>query len=184
MSIYIPAFVLAAFVIVLIARGPVRRDYLERGRLRPGTILLQYVMILTWVAFGWLNIPRNWPDMSVGLSLRIPGALLALGGLLIFLAAFLNLGVDRSHGLHQDGIHQTGLYRFSRNPQIVGFGIFMLGYTLLWPTWRTAGVLVLLGILSHTMVLTEEEFLRTVAGRDYRAFLQRVPRYFRLRPRQ
>jgi protein-S-isoprenylcysteine O-methyltransferase Ste14 len=184
MPVYILAFALAASGIVLILRFPVRRDYLELGRLRPVTILLQYGMTLIWVAFGWLNMPRSWPDISVGLPLRIPGFVLAAAGLLLFLAAFLDLGAGRSHGLHRDGVHETGLYGVTRNPQIVGFGTFMLGFTLLWPTWRMVGVLALLGILSHTMVLTEEEFLEREAGDEYRAFFRRVPRYLRLRPRR
>jgi protein-S-isoprenylcysteine O-methyltransferase Ste14 len=134
-------------------------------------------MVFLWVAFGWLNIPAGWPRITVGPMTRVVGWTLFAVGLLIFAAAMLNLGVGRSHGSHDGRIQRAGLYRLTRNPQIVGFGTFMIGFTILWPTWRMLGVLALMGVLAHLMVLTEEEFLRRHGGGEYEAYYRRVPRY-------
>jgi protein-S-isoprenylcysteine O-methyltransferase Ste14 len=174
---YTLSFVLAALGIFVIQRVFVRRDYLEHGRLRPATVVLQYVMVFIWVAFGWLNMPPRWPTITVGSFLQVVGWVLFPAGLLLFAAAFSNLGVGRSHGGHDGKIQQAGLYRITRNPQILGFGTFMVGFTVLWPTWRMVGVLILMGFLAHLMVLTEEEFLLMHGGEEYEAYRRRVPRY-------
>jgi protein-S-isoprenylcysteine O-methyltransferase Ste14 len=177
LPIYLLAFLGAAVGIVVILRVPVRGDYLTYGRLRPGTVLLEYVMVLIWVAFGWANLPSGWPATLVGPFAKVLGWIGMVAGLLVLATAMLGLGIGRSHGIPKGGIQKHGLYRVTRNPQILGFWIFMLGFTILWPTWRTYGTLFLLAVLSHGMVLTEEEFLRQREAEDYEAFCREVPRY-------
>lgn len=36
---------------------------------------------------------------------------------------------------------------------------------VLWPSWRGLGTVLLLAVLSHVMVVTEEEFLRRTLSR-------------------
>ena len=78
------------------------------------------------------------------------------------------------------GSHRAegGLYGLSRNPQSAAFVVSMVGYFTLWPTWRNAGVLLLVMVLIHLMIRTEEEHLSAVFGPEYTRYLERVPRYF------
>ncbi len=59
----------------------------------------------------------------------------------------------------------------------------MLGYVVLWPTWRTVGSLVLIAAIVHAMVMTEEEHLRDMFGPEYEQYRERVPRYLGIRKR-
>ena len=72
---------------------------------------------------------------------------------------------------------QSGIYHWSRNPQYVGYLLFLLGFALTdWSIWCLAALLVV-AISLHLLVLIEEEHLRRVFGEQYIDFCQRVPRY-------
>ena len=158
-------------------RVAVRRDYLKSGRLTPLSTFLEYVAITSWVAFGYLNRPPDWPAVHVGSPQEYLGWVLFLSGWAFVLAGIVWLGIRRSHGLQVVGLRQTGLYRFTRNPQTVAFFIAMLGYLILWPTWRNVGVLILVAVLLHLMIRSEEEHLRDVFGEEYEGYCERTPRY-------
>jgi len=71
----------------------------------------------------------------------------------------------------------TGPYRWSRNPQYVGWFLFLLGFALNdWSLWCLAALLVV-AISLHLLVLVEEEHLRRVFGEQYVEFSRRIPRY-------
>ena len=89
----------------------------------------------------------------------------------------------RSFGLEVGGLRTSGLYRYSRNPQLVGGFLFVAGYALLWPTWLGglwAGVWL---IVAHWMVQGEEAHLKQIFGAAYAEYCARTPRYLGL-PRQ
>lgn len=176
------ALVLAAGFTVF--RMIVRRDYAARGHLSAVSALLEWVAILLWVAFGSLNQPPDWPTVHVGLMARIGGWMLVAGGVAIMLTAlFHTLGVRRSHGRGVDQLERRGLYSLSRNPQIVGFLVAMIGYLLLWPSLRGAGTLFLIASIMHLMVKTEEEHLHRRFGAEYERYRSTVPRYLGLHGR-
>ena len=176
-------FVGAAAVLAItqvVFRFVVRREYLAVGRLRWPASLAQYVAILAWVGFGWLNAPRDWPAVHVGAVQATAGWALFVGGWAVTLAGIARLGVFRSHGLQVSGLRTTGLYRLTRNPQAAAFVAAMVGYVALWPSWRNLGVLVLVAILCDEMIRAEEIHLRAVFGDEYERYREQVPRYLRL----
>jgi protein-S-isoprenylcysteine O-methyltransferase Ste14 len=182
---YLAAAALVLAAAYLIFRVIVRRDYQARGKLSPLSSLLEWVAILLWVAFAAANQPPGAPADGGGVAIRIIGWCLLVGGALSFAAALLfELGWRRSHGLQVDSLRQSGLYALSRNPQVVGFLIAMLGYLLLWPSARSAGSTALVAIITHLMVRTEEEHLQARFGDDYERYRQRVPRYLGIRRRR
>ena len=180
---YFGSALLVLIITYVVFRIAVRRDYQRSGRLTPLSVFLEWVAILSWVCFANLNIPRGWPAVHVGLLQEMVGWVLFIGGWLAVFAAFFRLGIRRSHGLQVNTLRQTGLYRLTRNPQAVAFIVAMVGYLVLWPTWRNAGVLILVIVLCHLMILSEEEHLRDVFGDEYEQYCQRVPRYLGSRRR-
>lgn len=156
----------------------VRRDYERRGRLSALSVSLEWAAILLWVAFGSLNCPRDWPAVHVGPISRVMGWVLIVGGLGIFLGALLVvLGLKRSHGLDTDRLERKSLYAVTRNPQVVGFLTALLGYLVLWPSWRNLGSVIFIAIVVHLMVRTEEEHLSRTFGEAYVRYRAAVPRY-------
>jgi protein-S-isoprenylcysteine O-methyltransferase Ste14 len=175
----VAGLVLAAAYVIF--RVIVRRDYLGRGRLSPLSSLLEWVAILLWVAFASANQTPGWPAYSGSPMTRVIGWCLLIGGAASFAAALLfELGFRRSHGLHVDDLRQTGLYALTRNPQVVGFLVAMIGYLILWPSVRNAGSMALIAVITHLMVRTEEEHLRSRFGEQYDRYCERVQRYLGL----
>ena len=75
----------------------------------------------------------------------------------------------------------SGPYRWGRNPQYVGWFLFLLGFALNdWSLWCLAALLVI-AISLHLLVLVEEEHLRRVFDEQYVEFCRKIPRYAGLR---
>jgi protein-S-isoprenylcysteine O-methyltransferase Ste14 len=176
-TLYLATAVLVLAVGYAIFRVLVRRDYLRRGRLSPISTALEYVAIGLWAYHSYINRPADWPAIHVSLPLRIAGWTFFAGGIGLLLLLIGILGIRRSHGRQVTGLRQTGPYGYSRNPQVVIFLVAMIGYGLLWPTWQHAGSVVLIALLVHMMVRTEEEHLQQVFGQEYESYRRRVPRY-------
>jgi protein-S-isoprenylcysteine O-methyltransferase Ste14 len=90
------------------------------------------------------------------------------------------LGVLRSLGLGTVKLEQSGLYRLSRNPQVLACTLYVIGFVMLWPSWYSVGWLLLYMVMIHRMVLTEEEHLLRTHGKQYELYCERVPRYISL----
>ena len=109
------------------------------------------------------------------------GILVMVIGLAITLAAMdLFHTFSRWVGSDTPGLQMNGLYRYSRNPQFVGYGLFILGFFVTW--WNSLAWLGLLSYvaLAYAVTLVEEEHLIRTYGESYRDYCQRVPRYFGL----
>jgi protein-S-isoprenylcysteine O-methyltransferase Ste14 len=95
-----------------------------------------------------------------------------------------NLGFKTAIGDHPGQLHRAGPYRWSRNPQLLFYGILLLGYVILYPSWQALAWIVLYGGIAHIMVLTEEEHLGAQFKDEYQNYCRQVPRYIGLGNRQ
>ena len=71
-----------------------------------------------------------------------------------------------------------GVYKVSRHPQIVAQFIFLLGICMAIGSWVALFTLLMSKLLQHFSILAEEEVCLKRYGEPYRAFVERVPRYF------
>jgi protein-S-isoprenylcysteine O-methyltransferase Ste14 len=163
----------------------VRRNYQQRGRLTPLVGFLELLVWLLYVAFPTLYNPLDWwlvwfAGPPVGPALTLIGSALVVIGMGSAVAAMVSLGMGVVMGQQAGGLKQTGWYGLSRNPQIVGGGLAVIGVALLWPSWYALGWVAIGAIIAHMMVVTEEEHLRRTLGESYQAYCHRVPRYIGL----
>lgn len=129
---------------------------------------------------SYLFVPGAWPALPpfpqnplqvvLGLGLMVAG----LAGVAI---AMSGLGLRTIFGQRSDALRQSGLYGVTRNPQIVFYGVVVVGYALLWVSWGAVGWALLYVPIAHMMIVTEEEHLRRVHGKAYETYCERVPRY-------
>ena len=78
-----------------------------------------------------------------------------------------------------------GVYRLSRNPQLVGGLLLLSGVSLLGGTAAGLGLTLGFGLLHHPyLVRVEEPHLRRVFGDPYRRYCGSVSRYLGVRPRR
>jgi protein-S-isoprenylcysteine O-methyltransferase Ste14 len=172
--------VVAAFVVFRIL---VRRDYQRKGRLTPFSSFLELLIWGLYMSFPYVYNPPEWArfwsrDVPVGMALRITGLICITTGLVSAFGMMFWFGLRRAFGLKVDVLIQTGPYRVTRNPQIVGGSLLVIGSVVLWPSWYALGWMILYGVMAHMMVLTEEEHLREGYGEEYVRYCERVPRYF------
>lgn len=137
--------------------------------------------LVNWTLSGimLLGVPAlAWMDAG---SLGLPSMVSLLGGLMIVLgiaitaAGVLNLGVKTSAG-YTGTLRTTGIYRYTRNPQVIGDIIALCGVALL-----ADSVLALVAALAGTVVhllypFAEEPWLRE-AYEGYREYREEVPRF-------
>jgi protein-S-isoprenylcysteine O-methyltransferase Ste14 len=158
-----------------------RREYKQQGKLSGFGSLLHVVMYgfhgmfcgtLAWGAES--TVPPIGTLAWLGLPLMVVGAGVT------FYAMDLFQKFSRWLGCDTPGLQTNKLYRYSRNPQFVGYGLFILGFFLAW--WNSLAWVGLLAYaaLVYVVTLVEEEHLIRTYGESYREYCQQVPRYLGL----
>lgn len=162
-----------ALAALLVARW----EYRRRGR-------------LTWLGLGLLCAMLLVPNLVVEYATRytMPATLLDYTGVLIALlglvlcvlgmAAFRS--VPKIFCLDTGELSVAGVYRFSRNPQYLGWLLFLTGFCLNDWSWWCLAALAVEAVSLHVLVLIEEEHLGREFGQRYDEFCRRVPRYLPL----
>jgi protein-S-isoprenylcysteine O-methyltransferase Ste14 len=169
---------------LLVFRVLVRRDY---GRNEHLSAFSSFLELLIWglcFAFPYIYNPPDWPwfwklDPRRSIAPLLGLVCIALGMALAF-GTMSWFGLRRVFGLQVDALIQTGPYRASRNPQILGGALMVIGSAIQSPSWYALGWILLYGAIAHMMVLTEEEHLLHVHGPHYESYRNRVPRYLGL----
>lgn len=178
--------ILIVFLIsFLVFRVLVRRDYLQRGSLSLFSTLLEFLVFGIHANLPYLYLSTPWPGLPPlpgNILQLVSGAAVSALGLLATLAIMASLGFSVTVGDQPDHLRQTGPYRLSRNPQLLTYGLLLLGCVILYPSWQAAAWLALYGAIAHIMVMTEEEHLGTLFGDAYQAYCRQVPRYIGFAP--
>ena len=176
----IAATALVLFLGYVVFRGIATSDYERYGRLRAGTVVLEFIMFAVHANLSYIFIPAAWPELPllsdnpfqlvVGLGLMAIGISLTLWGM-------AGLGFKHACGQPPEKLHIAGFYRWSRNPQLVFYALALLGFLVLWPAPFGVIWLLVYAVLSHWMVASEEDHLMSVYGAEYQHYCEQVNRY-------
>jgi protein-S-isoprenylcysteine O-methyltransferase Ste14 len=109
------------------------------------------------------------------------GALLILVSSLLIAWAMRALGLGQSFGL-EGGLVTDGPYRYSRNPQYVGFVLMLIGVVLMTNSVQALVTGSMVIVLVSLAPYAEEPWLRERFGSRYDEYYERVPRFLGLRP--
>lgn len=169
----------AAFVIFRIF---VRRDYRQKDRLSWFASFLEFLIWGLYMSFPYVYNPPEWvcfwsPRVPVSTLLRIIGLVCIISGLVLAFITMFWFGLRRAFGLEVNELIRAGPYRITRNPQIVGGFLLVVGSVVLWPSWYATGWVILYLAISHLMITTEEEHLHRVYRETYSQYCQQTPRY-------
>lgn len=169
-------FMLAA---VLAKRLP--RDYRSRGR--PSITTLGIVWAFSGVHFTLLvlaAIRSTWhftlPAPLVlggGILLTTVGSAICLGAVYAYRGSFMRL-----NGLDTTRLVTEGIYRWSRNPQAVGWTVVLLGVGLIRESGMVLLLAVFLWLATRLYLPVEEELLQRLYGDAYQQYRRRTHRYF------
>lgn len=171
----IAALLAAAFIVF----ARVRSDYQTHGRLSRLVAVLQTGYFCVYALCSYVFLDVSFSHIKVKGVFFILALLLMLLGLLIVVFSMPFLG-HRSFGMEVGGLRTSGLYRYSRNPQLVGGFFFIVGYAMLWPSWPGALWAGIWLVIAHWMVQSEEAHLVNSFGDEYREYCLRTPRFLGL----
>lgn len=120
---------------------------------------------------------RDWNSLTfTSKPLRIGGALISTLGMGFSLAALFELGWMESSGREGD-LRTDGIYKYTRNPQSVGFVTFITG-TILAVNSRKLAIHGLLTALIYILFpFAEEPWLREHYGEEYEEYCDQAPRF-------
>jgi len=109
----------------------------------------------------------------------VTGFLLFGAGCLLTAAGIIEFrSIRKISAMEVSKLITTGIYRWSRNPQFLGFYLSLLGMSLL----GRSGYALLLAVIAviychHYIVKVEEPYLERIFGEEYIAYKSRTPRY-------
>lgn len=164
-------------------RVVVRRDYLNKEKLSPISYTLETLIFALHANSIYLFFPVSWPNfppLPDNNSIVYGSIAFIVIGLIILTISFLNLGSGTSFGLDKNKLKTKYIYQYSRNPQLVGYGLILIGFVLLYFSWYSFGWFLIYLIISFFMIKSEEEFLESKYQEEYKKYCKAVPRIIRL----
>lgn len=157
---------------LVVLRVFVRRDYFWRGRLSVPMSLLQALLFFIYGGFPYLYLSDDWPAIHVVAPFHFLGMVFIILGLACHSYGMFRLGVTRSVGHGEQILAHTGIYRRTRNPQALAGGLYVIGFSMLWPSWQALAWAMLYFVLIHIMILSEEQHLLKIHGTMYEEYCQ------------
>lgn len=165
-------YLILGILLAVFPKDVVNRLY-DKSGWRPRPRILRITgKLFALVLFGLIIVT----PLKVGDHVLILGSILfalGLAGLTIALFSFESTPFDQPV--------TRGLYRVSRNPQILALSVSLLGICIATGSWVTTFLLFVTQLFSHARILAEEESCLEQYGDSYRNYMKRVPRYFLLR---
>jgi protein-S-isoprenylcysteine O-methyltransferase Ste14 len=182
MTVYVAAAVGLLLFAYLAFRRVGRRSYHKHGRLTGIAASFQFLTILGVIAFPFLYNSSQYQwfwvlDTPAGRGWSTAGCAIIILGFAVAFGTMAWFGLRRAFGLGVMGLVRGGPYRLTRNPQVVGGYLLVIGSSLQWPSLYALGWIGLWGVVTHWMILTEEEHLRRQFGEEYARYCREVPNY-------
>ena len=125
---------------------------------------------VTW--FGRIALLDNGVVKGVGIASSIIGLVVGIAGEVALGESFC-LALPRAN----TGLVTRGIYRYTRNPCVLGVFLLVLGTLLIAPSLLAIIALVVNVIGYEMKVRAEEEYLRQMYRAEYEAYCARTGRY-------
>jgi len=90
---------------------------------------------------------------------------------------FYLISIKRIKAKSFEGFVATGMFKFSRNPGLLGLYISFLGFLLIQTSILFLICLIIYIVHMHFKIKMEEGYLINMHGEDYKKYLQKTRRY-------
>ncbi len=147
------------------------------------------------ISFGWWvldavhfflvvssSLYTVWP-IPIDNAVALTGGSVMLGiGVVVMLAGMIEFrSMRRISGLDNSELVTTGIYRWSRNPQYLGWFLVLSGISIIGGSWL-ALLYTMIGIILFHFYITriEEPYLERIFGEKYLSYQSKTPRYIGL----
>lgn len=130
--------------------------------------------------FGfWLIQIDTKISILLGMILIIIGLILMLGGMKEFGS------IKKLSGLDNSKLVTTGIYKYSRNPQYLGWFITLFGISFLGHSILSFLLTFLFIVIIHFRIIKlEEPYLSRIFGNEYELYKKSTSRYFSISKKQ
>jgi len=172
------------FFTYFVFRIKFKKDYKNIQRLSPLSSVLGVLVFLVHANSIYLFLPTKWPyfpQMPENLIVRIIFKFIFSSGIIILLFSWFRLGTKTSMGVDKNKLQISGLYKYSRNPQLVGYGLILVSLVILYFSYLTLIWLLLYIISTYFMIKSEEEFLIDKYKDEYKNYCRQVPRLIKFK---
>ena len=107
------------------------------------------------------------------------GFVILISGILILTAGMITFGTfDRSAGKDTSKLVTNGIYRWSRNPQFIGWAMILLGISVMGRSGvALALTVVFMGVLYWYTVRLAEPYLELLYGEEYLIYKSKTARW-------
>jgi len=170
------AFLLLAYFTF---RVIIKRDYKIRSNLSTTSYVMEIIVFAIHANMFYLFIESKWPylpQLPENLIIRLISIFIFGVGITVLLISWFDLGTNQSLGIDKNKLKTDGLYKYSRNPQLVGYGLMLFSFAFLFFSWLIIIWIIIYLIASYFMIISEEEFLETKYQQEYKAYCEKVPR--------
>jgi protein-S-isoprenylcysteine O-methyltransferase Ste14 len=153
------------------SRGrPFEYDHSKWSRKHRAYLVIgKFLALVCIVLFVFTPLKLGTVAFALGVAVYVSGLI----GFVMALVSFRNTPVDQPV--------TRGIYRLSRNPQVLTLFITTLGMSLAIGSWSALGILMLSAVFGRGRVLEEEKACLDRYGEAYRTYVKRVPRYLLVR---
>jgi protein-S-isoprenylcysteine O-methyltransferase Ste14 len=181
---YIPASIVILALGYLVLRWLYGSDYRRFGKISPLVIFCGLITFGSHAASSYLFLDSNPEHINQDSPIFFIAVICMVTGAVLLFLSMARLGFRKMFGVRFDGVQRTGLYMYTRNPQVLTYILLAIGYSLLWPSWSGLLWIILLIVICHLMVITEEEHLSRAYGDDYDRYYYATPRYIGIRKQE
>jgi len=128
-AIYLVSTALLLVAAYIVFNHVVAQDYKNKGRLGWLASTLQLLIFVAFFCYPYLYLPPQWAWdwLPNGTWNRLIALVLVLLGMVVAFGTMIWFGLQRAFGLEVKGIIRIGPYRFTRNPQMLGGWLMVLG---------------------------------------------------------
>ena len=159
-----------------------RQDYEYRGQLSTEASAAGWILYITHL-FATLAAALR---PTQGLPLRQKPSMVVGGALALFGSWFFGASVrefrsfEQVSGTEPGSLVKSGPYRYSRNPQVLGWGLALLGASVAGRSPKALLLTVAFFLLHRLYFVSEEQHLERVFGEEYQRYRSKTPRFLRL----
>lgn len=160
----------------------VERDYEEQERLSPEASAAGWALYLVHAALTASASLRRRRPLPVGetLSVALGGASVVLGSYLFAAGVREFRSFEQMAGVEQGELVKSGPYRYSRNPQVVGWGIALFGAALAGRSTKALLLVAAFFLVHRLHAPVEERHLERTFGEEYRRYRTETPHFLGL----
>ncbi len=156
-----------------------RRDYETRGQLSTKASTAGWILYLTHLLTTVVTALRSTKALPLHRKpSMVLGGVLVLFGVWFFAAAVRKFrSFEQMSGTETGDLVKSGPYRYSRNLQIVGWGLALLGASIAGRSTKALLFTTAFFVVHRLYFISEEQHLERTFGEEYRRYCSQAPRF-------